>query len=149
MTTSDKPHSALYAAATEALVSETSATSTFEKMIAVAYSHATNETFSEEVKEIEKIIRKEFEITSMPGPWRSAKSVITSAMKQRIELCDKNGSFYGKTYLQNKLKSLKEKKEQTIETYVARICSLLTNIPEELDEKTVRKNVQEFLVTLL
>ena len=44
--------STLYAAATESLVSDASATSTFEKMIQVAYSHSTEETFTKELKEV-------------------------------------------------------------------------------------------------
>ena len=60
--------SPLYAAATESLVSDASATSTFEKMIQVAYTHSTVETFTKELKDTEKQIKKDFEIKSMPGP---------------------------------------------------------------------------------
>ena len=95
--------SALYAAATESLVSDASAKSTFEKMIQVAFMHSVPETFAKEVKDTEKQIRKEFDITSMPGPWRSAKSVIQTSMKLGIKLIDDNGGYVGKTYLQNKI----------------------------------------------
>jgi hypothetical protein len=73
----DAMMSTLYAAATEALVSETSATSTFEKMIQVAFTHSSIETFAKEVRETERQIKKEFEIGSMPGPWRSASLSFT------------------------------------------------------------------------
>jgi hypothetical protein len=43
----------------------------------------------------------------MPGPWRSAKSVIQTSMKLGIKLIDDNGGYVGKTYLQNKIKELK------------------------------------------
>jgi hypothetical protein len=101
------PVSTLYTAATEALVSDASATSTFEKMISVAFTHSTADTFSQEIKDTEKHIKKDFEISSMPGPWRSAKSVVLSAMRLSISLIDDNGGFVGKTFLQNKIKEAK------------------------------------------
>jgi hypothetical protein len=96
--------SPLYAAATESLVSDASATSTFEKMIQVAYTHSTVDTFTKELKDTEKLIKKDFEISSMPGPWRSAKSVIHTAMKLSISLVDDNGSYCGKTFFKTRSK---------------------------------------------
>jgi hypothetical protein len=139
--------STLYVAATESLVSESSATSTFEKMIAVAFTHSSGETFSKELRETEKQIKKDFEISSMPGPWRSAKSVIQTALKMGIGLVDDNGGFYGKTHLQNTIKALKTdvKEPLTNEAYATKVCSLLSSIPEELDAKKVYKLVITFL----
>ena len=139
--------STLYAAATEALVSETSATSTFEKMIQVAFTHSSIETFAKEVRETERQIKKEFEIGSMPGPWRSAKSVIHSAMKLSLGLVDDNGGFYGKTYLQNKIKEMKTgtKEDVTPDVYVNKICKLLAEVPEHIDAKSVHREVLKFL----
>jgi len=145
----EAPMSTLYAAATESLVSEASATSTFEKMIAVAYTHSTSETFHKELKDTERLIKKEFEVSSMPGPWRSAKSVIEGAMKLNLSLVDDNGGFYGKTFLQNKIKEAKtEIKELTNEDYSNKIIKLLMAIPEELDARTVIGNVRDFLKTV-
>jgi hypothetical protein len=145
----EAPMSTLYAAATESLVSEASATSTFEKMIAVAYTHSTSETFHKELKDTERLIKKEFEVSSMPGPWRSAKSVIEGAMKLNLSLVDDNGGFYGKTFLQNKIKEAKtEVKELTNEDYSNKIIKLLMAIPEELDARTVIGNVRDFLKTV-
>ena len=145
----EAPMSTLYAAATESLVSEASATSTFEKMIAVAYTHSTSETFHKELKDTERLIKKEFEVSSMPGPWRSAKSVIEGAMKLNLSLVDDNGGFYGKTFLQNKIKEAKtEVKELTNEEYSNKIIKLLMAIPEELDARTVIGNVRDFLKTV-
>ena len=145
----EAPMSTLYAAATESLVSEASATSTFEKMIAVAYTHSTSETFHKELKDTERLIKKEFEVSSMPGPWRSAKSVIEGAMKLNLNLVDDNGGFYGKTFLQNKIKEAKTKvKELTNEDYSNKIIRLLMAIPEELDARTVIGNVRDFLKTV-
>ena len=125
--------SPLYAAATESLVSDASATSTFEKMIQVAYTHSTVETFTKELKDTEKQIKKDFEIKSMPGPWRSAKSVIHSAMKLGISLVDDNGTYCGKTFLQNKIKEKKpEKEEVTNQQYIDKVLRLLMEIPEHL-----------------
>ena len=143
----DAKMSTLYAAATEALVSETSATSTFEKMIQVAFTHSSIETFAKEVRETERQIKKEFEIGSMPGPWRSAKSVIHSAMKLSLGLVDDNGGFYGKTYLQNKIKEMKTgtKEDVTPDVYVNKICKLLAEVPEHIDAKSVHREVLKFL----
>jgi len=80
--------STLYAAATESLVSDASATSTFEKMIAVAFTHSSVDTFAKDLRDTEKQIKKDYEVSSMPGPWRSAKSVIHTAMKLSIKLID-------------------------------------------------------------
>jgi hypothetical protein len=138
--------STLYAAATEALVSETSATSTFEKMIAVAYTHSTVDTFTKELKDTEKQIKKDYEIGSMPGPWRSAKSVIQSAMKLSISLVDDNGGFRGKSALQQKIKEAKPVKEDiTNQQYADVIIKALMKIPEELDAKTVFSIVRDFV----
>ena len=139
--------SPLYAAATESLVSDASAKSTFEKMIQVAFTHSVPETFAKEVKDTEKQIRKEFDITSMPGPWRSAKSVIQTSMKLGIKLIDDNGSYVGKTYLQNKIKELKteDKNEQTEDDYANKIIKTLMNVPSELDAAKVFMLVKDFV----
>jgi len=138
--------SPLYAAATEALVSDASATSTFEKMIQVAYTHSTVDTFSKELKDTEKLIKKEFEIGSMPGPWRSAKSVIHTAMKLNISLVDDNGSYCGKTYLQNKIKETKPgKEEMTNQEYIDKVLKLLMDIPAYLDAGTIHSEVKKYM----
>lgn len=143
----DALHSTLYAAATEALVSDASATSTFEKMIQVAFTHSTEETFAKDIKATEKLIKKEFEVGSMPGPWRSAKSVIQSAMKLGIGLVDDNGGYCGKTYLQNKIKEMKTgvKEPVTNEEYSNKIIKMLMNPPEELDSALIFKTVKDFV----
>ena len=138
--------SPLYAAATESLVSDASATSTFEKMIQVAYTHSTVDTFTKELKDTEKLIKKDFEISSMPGPWRSAKSVIHTAMKLSISLVDDNGSYCGKTYLQNKIKETRpDKEEVTNQQYIDKVLKLLMDIPEYLDAKTIHAEVKKMI----
>lgn len=142
--------STLYAAATESLVSDASATSTFEKMIAEAFTHGTLETFSKDLLDTEKQIKKDFEIKSMPSPWRSAKSVLTSAMKLNIKLIDSNGTYFGKTALQNKIKECKAdiKEPITSEEYANKIIKLLMDIPGGLDNDEIIKSVREFLNTV-
>jgi len=138
--------SPLYAAATESLVSDASATSTFEKMIQVAYTHSTVETFTKELKDTERLIKKDFDIGSMPGPWRSAKSVIQTAMKLNVSLVDDNGSYCGKTFLQNKIKEMKPgKEEMTNQQYTDKVLKLLMDIPEYLDAKTIHAEVKKML----
>lgn len=136
----------LYTAATESLVSDASATSTFEKMISVAYSHSTLETFSKELRETEKQIRKDFEVGSMPGPWRSSKSVITGAMRLGLPLIDDNGGFYGKTHLQNKIKASKTESKEPLTPveYADKVVGLLLKAPEG-DKKQIYDIVAEFI----
>ena len=138
--------SPLYAAATESLVSDASATSTFEKMIQVAYTHSTVDTFTKELKDTEKLIKKDFEISSMPGPWRSAKSVIHTAMKLGISLVDDNGSYCGKTYLQNKIKEMKTETKELVteEEYFNRIVKLMMEVPTHLDAGEIHSKVKDY-----
>ena len=139
--------STLYTAATESLVSDQAVNSTFEKMLRVAYTHAGVETFVKEVKETEAKIKKDFEITSMPGPWRSAKSVVFSAMRLGISLIDSNGQCHGKTFLQNKIKEMKsgDKPEVTLEEYVTKVINSLIATPKHLDGEEVYLRVKNFI----
>lgn len=138
--------STLYTAATESLVSDQAGNSTFEKMLRVAYTHAGVETFVKEVKETEAKIKKDFEISSMPGPWRSAKSVVFSAMRLSISLIDSNGQCHGKTYLQNKIKEMKsDKPEVTLEEYVTKVINSLIAAPKHLDGEKLYSRVKEFI----
>ena len=139
--------STLYAAATESLVSDASATSTFEKMIAAAFTHSSVETFTKDLKDTEKQIKKDFDISSMPGPWRSAKSVIHTAMKLSIKLIDDNGSYVGKTFLQNKIaeKKQEDKDPPTNAEYAESIVKKIIHVPEGVDQPTVLKLVGEWI----
>ena len=138
--------STLYAAATESLVSDASATSTFEKMIAAAFTHSSVETFTKDLKDTEKQIKKDFDISAMPGPWRSAKSVIHTAMKLSIKLIDDNGSYVGKTFLQNKIKELKVPKEEiSAEDYANKVIKNLMDVPAGLDAVKVFQLVKDFV----
>ena len=140
--------SELYNAATEALVSETSAQSTFEKMIQCAYSSKDHQSFMEEVKETEKQIKKDFEVTSMPNPWRSAKSVISSAMKLNIDLVDDNSCYYGKTFLQTAIKAAKAnvKAEYSVMELTNQIIGKFNSIPVE-KKLEVMTNVKYYIDT--
>jgi len=148
----DKPSGVsdtLYAAATESLVSDASATSTFEKMIQVAFTHSSVETFTKELKDTERAIKKDFEVSSMPGPWRSAKSVIHSAMNLGIALVDDNGSYIGKTALQSKIKAAKPvKTDVSVSEYVTQLIDKMTKVPETLDAAAVCKEVMTRLSVL-
>jgi len=148
----DKPSGVsdtLYAAATESLVSDASATSTFEKMIQVAFTHSSVETFAKELKDTERAIKKDFEVSSMPGPWRSAKSVIHSAMNLGIALVDDNGSYIGKTALQSKIKAAKPvKTDVSVSEYVTQLIDKMTKVPETLDAAAVCKEVMTRLSVL-
>jgi hypothetical protein len=139
--------STLYAAATESLVSDASATSTFEKMITEAFTHGTIDTFAKDLLDTEKQIKKDFEVKSMPGPWRSAKSVITGAMKLNIKLVDSNGNYFGKTALQNKIKECKVDTKEPINSdgYANKVIKLLMEIPEDLDSGLILRLVGDFL----
>ena len=146
----DTETSTLYAAATESLVSESSATSTFEKMIQVAFTHSSGETFTKELRETEKQIKKDFEVSSMPAPWRSAKSVIQSSLKMGIGLVDDNGGFYGKTHLQNKIREMKIPPDPvTVESHTQKIINLLINTPSSISQNNVYMNVLNYLESVI
>jgi uncharacterized protein with von Willebrand factor type A (vWA) domain len=136
-----KKNTELYKAATEALVSDASASSTFEKMIKAGFESEGLEDFLRQVHITEKIVRKEFEIKSMPNPWRSAKSVISSAFKLHLDFKDENKNFLGKTTLQNRIKLAKssEKSEKTVEEWVKQITAEAFKVPPLLKAEVYRK----------
>ena len=99
--------SELYLAATNSLASEASATNTYEKMVASAMVYSDIKEFKAKVKHIEDIIKDEFSLTSMPNPWRSAKSVCYTAMSLGIPFLDDNCVVKGKSQLQFEIKEHK------------------------------------------
>lgn len=97
----------LYSAAVNALASDASASNTFEKIMLSATSVLDVSSFKQELAVIEDIIRSEYSLTSMPGPWRSAKSVVLGALSLGITLLDGNGLTRGKSELQAAIKTAK------------------------------------------
>jgi hypothetical protein len=68
-------------------------------------------------------------------------------MKLGIGLVDDNGGFYGKTFLQNKIKEAKSetKEPETSEDYGNKIIKMLITVPEGIDATAVVKQVKDFL----
>jgi hypothetical protein len=68
-------------------------------------------------------------------------------MKLGIGLVDDNGGFYGKTFLQNKIKESKSgtKEPETSEEYGNRVIKMLMSVPEGIDAVAVVKQVKDFL----
>lgn len=67
-------------------------------------------------------------------------------MKLGISLLDDNGSYCGKTYLQNKIKDMKPGKEEiTNQQYIDKILKLLMEVPEYLDAKTIHAEVKKMM----
>lgn len=135
----------LYSAATEALVSEATHENVFKKMCEAAFAHVSVDTFVVEVKETEKAIKRDFSVKSMPGPWRSAKSVVQNAMALFIPLKDDNGEFRGKTWLQNAIKDKKTVTSTTTESYTKSIISKILNAPEGVDKAQLILNIQAWV----
>ena len=101
--------SLLYEAATNSLASDASSDNCWTKMVQASFPHSgCKETFKQELKDVEKTIKDEYKLTSMPSPWRSAKSVVMATMSKDIKLVDDNGNILGKTFIQNKIKDTKE-----------------------------------------
>ena len=140
----------LYEAATEALVSESSANSTFEKIVAAGYTIGNAVDFKDELIETEVTIKKEFELKTMPGPWRSAKSVVLTALLLGIKLVDDNGHYLGKTALQLRIKNNKDKKEETTSSYLTKITNMIRNIPDTstVDKTVVLNEIASFINTI-
>ena len=92
----------LYEAATNSLAADASSKNCWSIM-------ATNSIgfdikfFSGQLKAVEKQIKEEYKLTSMPNAWRSAKSVVLGAMAKGISLKDDNDNIKGKTQVQNEL----------------------------------------------
>ena len=61
-------------------------------------------------------------------------------------LIDDNGSYVGKTFLQNKIKELKTPKEElTSEEYANKVIKNLLSVPEGLDAVKVFQIVKDFI----
>ena len=138
----------LYTAATESLVAEQSGNNVYEKMMSYAIGLSSDYgLFMKDIKSTEKQIKTDFGITSMPNPWRSAKSVISSAMKLKIPLYDNNGNFKGKTSLQLAIKALKTdvKEEKTVDHYVSKIMTTIKNIEDQGIREDVISELLKYL----
>ena len=95
----------LYEAATNALASDASGENTWTKMVTASFVHGSDKTaFYKELRTVEKQIKTEYALKSMPGAWRGAKSIVLAAMLKAIPLADENGLIKGKTAIQNTLK---------------------------------------------
>ena len=93
----------LYEAATNSLASDASANNCWSKMVECS----KEPKFVINLKDIERQIKEEYKLTTMPNAWRSAKSVVLGALAQGVSLIDENGNIIGKTEIQNKLISKK------------------------------------------
>ena len=100
--------SILYEAATNSLASDASGDNCWTKMVTASFLHSDAESFSRELRSIESLIKKEYSLSSMPTSWRSAKSIVLTAMKKDMKLTDPNGSILGKSFVQAALKKAKE-----------------------------------------
>jgi hypothetical protein len=86
--------SLLYEAATNALAADASGENTWTKMVD-HYRSTDTASFRSDIKEMEKLIKDEYKLASMPNVWR---------------LSDENGNIRGKTSVQNDIKAIKIKK---------------------------------------
>ena len=100
--------SLLYDAATNSLASEASGDNCWTKMATASFGFTDSKEFAKELKAVEKLIKTEYKLKSMPNPWRSAKSVVLGAMQNLIQLTDSNGEILGKSTIQTKIKLAKE-----------------------------------------
>jgi hypothetical protein len=96
----------LYEAATNALASDASGENTWTKMVTASFAHGSDRTaFYKELRTVEKQIKTEYALKSMPGAWRGAKSIVLAAMLAAIPMADENGKIRGKTSVQDALKA--------------------------------------------
>ena len=96
----------LYEAATNSLAAEASSDNTWKKMVMTALTFAEVDAFKVELAAVEARIKEEYDLTFMPNPWRSAKSVVLNAMTHGLNLLDSNAEPKGKTAVQMELKEL-------------------------------------------
>ena len=102
--------SILYDAATNALASDASSDNTYSKMTTASFPHESKSSFYAELKQVELLIKKEYKITTMPIAWRSAKSIVLTAMMLALPFSDANGLMIGKTAMQAAIKAEKKPK---------------------------------------
>lgn len=76
----------------------------------------------------EKAYKKETGDKSMPGAYRSAKSVITKAITFDVELLNEDGTPRGKTEVEKDIKEL-----QAVKTNVEKIDGLLETVSKLID----------------
>ena len=119
--------SLLYDAATNSLASDASSDNCWTKMVTATFSNPEHHSFAKEIKEVEKLIKAEYKISSMPSPWRSAKSIVLSALKATISLTGINGEILGKSHIQVKLKHLKTPADVNLFRRVHLSCLVVIN----------------------
>ena len=118
----------LYEAGINAMASDVSSKNTFESIMSAAMVATDTTCFLKDLEETEKTIREEFSLTKMPGPWRSAKSVVSNAVIMHISLVDGAGAYKGKTHLQREIR------EQRIATNL----TPPTNVAQKVNEHCIR-----------
>jgi hypothetical protein len=133
--------SALYEAATNALASDASSDNTWTKMVTASFVHVDASTFKRELRLVEKQIKAEYKIGSMPVAWRGAKSIVLASMLLGISLTDANGVIKGKTAVQAAIKGKKVVAEPDLYTQtLAKVEWVATHFEELLEtEKEVVK----------
>ena len=105
----DKLHeSGLYEAATNSLASDASSDNTWSKMVTASMVYTDVNVFKHELRKVERLIKSEYKLKSMPTAWRSAKSVVLGALDKGIKLTDENGLILGKSAMQLLLKTSRE-----------------------------------------
>lgn len=141
--------SLLYEAATNSLASDASSENTWTKMVQASFPYGNAwQDFKKEIKEVELQIKKEYALTKMPSPWRSAKSVVISAMKTDIALQNTNGTVVGKTSVQHALKEFKD--ASSVESVYAKGWKYLKwiqkNLPTDKSERMIiREHCQNII----
>ena len=91
-----------YQALVESHVSTTTKENVFTLMRDVGIKMGSHEQFLVFCSETEEQYKKDFHTSTLTNPYRSAKSVISTALKHNIELSNK-----GKTELQKEIKECK------------------------------------------
>lgn len=148
----------LYETALDSLVSEKTSENTFSKMLVVA-TYTDRAELVATLKKVEQRVKEEYGVTSMPSPWRSAKSVVIQAMSMHIPLEIRNESggigFKGKTLLQNDIRAHKTSvaesfltQDQQANKHLEKILPLLTNMPETMNKGKVLQKVMDVAAEL-
>ena len=139
--------SLLYDAATNSLASDASSDNCWTKMVTASFGNPEYSSFQKELKEIEKLIKSEYKLSSMPSPWRSAKSVVLSALKESISLTGVNGEILGKSHIQVLLKHLKSPTDVNLFKKVQASCLIVINNIKKLTPAE-REAVEAHLVIM-
>jgi hypothetical protein len=120
----------LYEACVGFMVAEKSEADSWEKVARFVQTKVDNGSGDEaqlkaEFSVVEKQIKKDFSVTTLPTAWRTAKSTAMSAARAEVSLLDDTGTVKGKSGIEDEVRG--KKLGTDVPTLVEKIVADLSN----------------------